>query len=190
MFGEEYGGTFAGGNSKGADLQSTLRLSLEEAYSGGSKRIAIAGRGNLEVQVPRGVKEGSKIRLSGQGEKSPFGGPAGDLLLNVSLEKHPEFRLEGDNVESSLQISVSDAALGTEAKVRTLAGSYALKVPAGVQGGQKLKLKSLGWPKKGGGYGDHFAVVRISIPKNLTEEEKRIFEELRRLEATHKTAQV
>lgn len=170
---------------KGDDITSSIQLTLEEAFGGTNKRLNLGGtaRGSLEVKIPAGVHEGSKIRLSGKGNPSPFGqGKNGDLYLVVKLAKHEQFTLNGDNIESQLPISVTDAVFGATKAVQTLSGQIDLKVPAGIQSGQKMRLSGQGWPKKAGGRGDHFVQILVKVPKTLTEREKELFEELKEIE--------
>jgi curved DNA-binding protein len=169
--------------SQGEDVQATLTLSLEEAFEGGYKKIQLRHPGTVEVRIPPGVREGSKLRLSGKGKPGARGAPAGDLLLGIHLRPHPTFRLEGDNVESNLHLTIGEAVFGVEAKsVQTLGGTFSLRVPPGIQGGQKLRLSGQGWPQRGGGRGDHIFTAKIKIPRDLTEQERRLFEQIRESE--------
>jgi len=170
---------------KGDDITSSIQLTLEEAFGGTNKRLNLGGtaRGSLDVKIPAGVHEGSKIRLSGKGNPPPLGhGRNGDLYLVVKLAKHEQFTLNGDNIESQLSISVTDAVFGATKSVQTLSGQIDLKVPAGIQSGQKMRLSGQGWPKKAGGRGDHFVQILVKVPKTLTDREKELFEELKEIE--------
>jgi len=169
-------------NIKGEDLNFALSLSLEEAFSGANKKVSLGSMGTLEVKIPVGVHEASKVRLAGRGKPNPYGGPAGDLLLNIHLLPHPEFVLSGDNIESKLFLGITEAVFGSLKKVKTLKGEIDLKIPAGIQSGQKLRLTGQGWPKKAGGQGDHLVQILVKIPQNLSESERKLFEELQELE--------
>ena len=176
---------FGGGGGmavKGENLQSTLQLTLAEAYQGITKKIRLAGQEAIEVKIPPQVQEGSKIRVSAKGNPSSYGGPPGDLILNVKLLPSNEFSLQGSNVESKLFVSVIEAIFGTTKKVKTLNGNLDLTVPAGIQSGQKLRLSGQGWQKKIGGKGDHLVQILIRIPENLSEREKELYAELKALE--------
>jgi len=131
----------------------------------------------LNIKIPKGVKEGAKIRLSGEG-KTGRGGRKGDLYLVVKYNKHPDFRLEGANVTADLDVSAPHAVLGTVVQAKTLHGVVKLTIPAGTQTGKSLRLKGLGLPKKEGGYGDHIAKVKVTIPENPTEAEKKLYRQL------------
>lgn len=167
---------------KGEDINLGLSLSLEEAFNGTNKKVNLGPLGNIEVKIPAGVNKGSKVRLAGRGKASPYGGPAGDLLLNVDLLSHPDFVLKDENIESKLFVSISEAVFGSSKKVKTLNGEIELKTPAGIQSGQKLRLAGQGWPKKNGGRGDHLVQILVKIPQNLSEQEKKLFEELQKIE--------
>ncbi len=185
-----YGDPFSGGNFygqdfysqqdiKGQDVEATLELTLEEAYRGGKKTISIGdGMSSkvLTVNIPPGVSEGSKIRLAGQGSPSPTG-QKGDLYLRVKLLPHHLFKVEGKNVILDLPLTPWEAALGAEVSIPTLDGRVNLKVPPGTSSGQKLRLKGKGLGR-GSKKGDFFARVMIKVPKHLSPEEKRLYEEL------------
>jgi curved DNA-binding protein len=191
-----YGGGRFGGDpfgrttrSKGRDAEVHLTLSMEEAYRGGRKTITLQEqvRGadgmphlqskTLEVNIPAGVKDGAKIRLSGQGSPGSGGGPAGDLLLQVSIAEHPLFRLEGVNVIYDLRLAPWEAVLGCSVRIPTLDSPVDMNIPAGVSSGQKLRLagKGLG---KGESQGDQFVRIVIRSPRTLTDRERELWEEL------------
>lgn len=174
----------------GADRHATLRISLEDAFCGATRSITLQGMStaidgsvrpevkNLEVKIPRGILPGQKIRLAGQGFEGVGGGPSGDLYLEVEIEPHPVYRLEGRDLFMDLPVSPWEAALGAEVSVKTLGGAFSLKIPAGSQSGQKLRLRGKGMPNPKGGAGDLYAVLKIVVPKKLTREEKVLFEKL------------
>lgn len=169
---------------KGEDLRFQLTLSLEEAFNGTIKKINLAQQGNLEVKIPPGVKEDNKIRIAGKGNPSRFGGQPGDLHLLVKFSKHSDFILNEDNLENILWISVVDAVLGCKKMVQTITGQIEITIPAGIQNGQKLRLAGLGWIKKSGGRGDHLVQVNVKIPKTLNEAQRKLYEELRKIDIT------
>jgi curved DNA-binding protein len=184
-------GTQTGGvwRQPGAGREAVLRISLEDAYHGAVKTLTlppeapgIAGVGRpgktLEVKIPKGILPGQKIRLAGQGQEGMGGGRPGDLYLKVELEPHPVYRLEGRDLYMDLPITPWEAALGAEVPVKTLSGTYSLKVPAGSQSGQKLRLRGKGMPNPKGAPGDLYAVLKIVVPKKLSKEEKDLFRRL------------
>lgn len=175
----------------GADRHATLRITLEDAFHGAAKTITLQGMTtaidgtvrpevkSFEVKIPKGILPGQKIRLSGQGYEGVSGGPPGDLYLEVEIEPHPVYRLEGRDLYVDLPVTPWEAALGAEVSVTTLGGTFSLKVPAGSQSGQKLRLRGKGMPNPRGTAGDLYAVLKIVVPKKLTREEKTLFEKLR-----------
>jgi DnaJ-class molecular chaperone len=131
--------------------------------------------------VPAGGRDGSVIRLAGQGQPGISGGQAGDLLLRVRLQPHPRFNVVGDNLEMELPITPWEAVLGGKATVPTLDGNVEMTIPAGAQGGQKMRLREKGLNKRG----DLYVKLKIVVPKNPTEDERRLFEELARVSRFH-----
>jgi len=178
---------------RGRDYEATIRISLEDAYRGGVKTFTIQtqeigpdGRPVLrekqyQVRIPPGILPGQKIRLKGQGGEGINGGERGDLYLKVEIEPHPVFRLKGRDLYMDLPITPWEAALGAKVTVNTLSGPISVNIPAGIQSGQKLRIKGKGMPNPKGEPGDLYAVVKIVVPKDLTPREKELFEELRRI---------
>lgn len=183
------GAGFRPGPSKGQDVESTLNLTLEEAYAGGRKTVTLqertAGPGgmpsmqtkNLEVNVPAGIKDGARIRLSGQGSPGRQGGPAGDLYLKVRIQPHQRFKLDGVNVILDLPLTPWEAALGTSVAVPTLDKAIELNVPAGISSGQKMRIRGRGLGS-GAKKGDQFVRVVIKSPKGISDEERELWQKL------------
>jgi len=130
---------------------------------------------SYQVRIPAGVHDGQRLRLAGRGEPGAGGGPAGDLYLRVRLASHPDFRVEGSDLYHDLDLAPWEAALGTSVPVPTLDGSVNIKIPSGAQNGQRLRVRGRGLPG-----GDLYAVVRVQMPKELSEPEKRLWEQLAR----------
>ena len=185
---------FGGGarfRAKGQDVEADLELTLEEAFRGGSKPITLTEqvrdfRGmptpktrSLQVNIPPGITEGAKIRLAGQGGPGSGGGPAGDLFLRVKLLPHPHFAVEGKNLVYDLALAPWEAALGTKVRVETLDGAVDMTIPPGVSSGQKLRMagKGLG---RGANRGDQLVRIMIKVPRELTDRERELWEELAR----------
>jgi molecular chaperone DnaJ/curved DNA-binding protein len=135
----------------------------------------------LEVKIPAGVGDGSRIRMAGMGGPGTGGGPNGDLYLLVSLMPHPVFQRNDSDLNVEIPVSLSDAILGGEVEVPTLKGKVALKIPPETQNGKVFRLSGKGMPRMDGGKGDLFAKVRVVLPTSLTEREREIFRELKRL---------
>jgi DnaJ-class molecular chaperone len=198
-------------SNRGQDVEAELELSLEEAHRGGRHTLRLqvpeicptchgtgvinenqvcptcGGTGQvvrpkaIEVTVPAGVRDGSTLRLAGQGGPGMNGGPPGDLYLHIRLRPHPVFTVRGDDLEVELSIAPWEAALGAKAEVPTIDGMVELTIPLGSQCGQRLRLRGLGLNKRRGGRGDEYVRLKIVVQKQLSEEERRLYEELRRV---------
>jgi len=168
----------ATGPLRGHDREALLELSLEDALAGGRRRLMLDGR-DIDVNFPAGVRDGQLIRLAGRGGEGRHGGPPGDLFLRVLLKPHPRFRRHGnDNLDVDLPITPSQAALGATVAVETPTGTARVRVPAGSSSGRRLRLRGRGLPKRGGGSGDLHAVVKIVVPKELSDRERELYEQL------------
>ena len=168
----------AGGPLRGPDREALLELSLEDALAGGRRRLTLDGR-EVNVNFPAGVRDGQLIRLAGQGGEGRDGGPPGDLFLRVVLKPHPRFRRRGDDdLDVDLPITPSEAALGATVALETPTGTARVRVPAGSSSGRRLRLRGRGVPKRGGGSGDLHAIVKIVVPKELSDRERELYEQL------------
>ncbi len=180
LMGQAAGETHAGGRRGGGDVEGTLEISMEEAYHGTRRQVAVpGGRGSaartIEVSVPRGVRTGQRIRAAGQG-------PQGDLYLVVRVSPHPVFTRHDDDVSCEVAVPVWTAALGGEVQAPTLGGSVTMKIPAGTQDGRTFRLRGRGMPHvRGEGAGDELVRVRLVLPEPLTPRDRELFEEMRRL---------
>jgi len=166
------------GPLRGLDREAVLELSLEDALAGGRRRLSLEDGRSLDVNIPAGVRDGQRIRLADQGAAGRDGGPSGDLYLRVRLKPHPTFRRRGDDLDLDLPVAPWEAALGATVPVPTLTGTAHVRVPAGSSSGRRLRLRGRGLPKQGGGHGDLHAIVRITVPKHLSEQERDLFEKL------------
>ena len=171
-------GGFEGFSFRGGDQEAELELTLEEAAAGGRRRLSLGDGREFEVEIPPGVRDGQRIRLSGQGSPGAGEGESGDLFLRVRLKPHPRFRVQGRDLYVDLAVSPWEAALGADVSVPTLDGSARVKVPAGSSSGRRLRLRGQGLPGGGGSAGDLYAVVMIHVPKKLTRRERELFEQL------------
>ena len=136
----------------------------------------------VTVDIPAGIDDGQTVRLRGYGEAGRNGATAGDLFVQVSVSSDTRFVRDGDDVNSVLAISVPDAALGSELPVETVHGSVSLRIPAGTQSGQILRIRGKGMPVlKSKSHGDHYVTVTVAIPEKLSKEERRLLEEWRRV---------
>jgi curved DNA-binding protein len=181
-------GGFGGGAGaeRGSDVEADIMVPLEEALNGAKRTVSLrrSGSNKLEtyqVQIPRGVREGQRIRLAGQGEAGAGGGKSGDLFLRVRLARHPDFNVEGSDLIHEVKIAPWQTVLGSEIKVPTLEGDVRMKIPSGTQGGQRFRLRGKGLPSSTGARGDLYVVTQIQIPKKITERERQVWKELAKL---------
>lgn len=168
---------------RGRDLVYELSLTLEEASTTTSKNISYQVGGHQEkvcVKVPAGIAAGKKLRLAGKGQPGSYGGPNGDLYIQIRVMDHPLFRREGDDLVLTREIKFSEALLGTEIEVPTIdKKTLRLKIPPGTQTNAKFRLKGHGMPRlKGGGRGDAYVQVAIAVPKKPNKKQKALAEEL------------
>jgi curved DNA-binding protein len=174
---------------RGSDVEADIMVTLEEALHGSKRPISLR-RGNsnkvesYQVKIPKGVHEGQRIRLAGQGEAGAGGGKSGDLFLRVRLARHPDFTVEGNDLIHEVKLPPWQAALGGDLRVPTLEGQARLKMPAGTQGGQRFRLRGQGLPTAAGARGDLFVEAQIQIPKKLSEREREIWKQLAELHGT------
>jgi curved DNA-binding protein len=178
---------------RGSDVEADIMVTLEEALHGSTRQVSLRRAGSTktetyQVKIPRGVREGQRIRLAGQGEASERGGKSGDLFLRVRLARHPDFSVEGNDLVHEVKIAPWQAVLGDQLIVPTLEGNARLKLPSGTQGGQRFRLRERGLPGVSGQRGDLYVVVQIALPKKLTEREREIWEQLARLHGSEKSA--
>ena len=200
------------GPMRGQNVEYATEITLEEAYQGttrilqlqseepcttcgGSGRIAGAvchvcqGQGallrpkRLEVKIPPGARDGTRVRIAGEGHPGAGGGPRGDLYVVASVRPHPRFERRGDDLHTEVELPLLDALLGGEVKVETIVGKQvALKIPSPTQNGRVFRLNGLGMPKLGGtGHGALFVRVKVSLPTELSPEERDLVEKLRAL---------
>lgn len=172
------GGANAGANAANFDQEASISLTLAEAFSGTQKRLRI-GNNVVEVRIPPGAKQGTKIRLRGKGQMNPYTQRPGDVYLVVNLLDHNFFQFEGDNLVSEVPITPDEAVLGGKIDVPTPDGSVTVNVPAGIRSGQSLRLRGKGWPDRKGGRGDQLVRVTITPPKTLSDEERSLYEKIR-----------
>jgi len=165
--------------ARGRDLEQPVGISLEEAYQGTTRQVRLNGR-TLEVKIPPGARSGTRVRLAGQGETGV--GQSGDLYLSVRVLPNNQFRRQGDDLHTQVEVSLYQAVLGGEVEVPTPAGPVVLTIPAGSQPGQKFRIKGRGMPslRDPKQHGDLFAELSVRVPQDLTDEERQLFEELAR----------
>ena len=168
---------------RGQDVEADIMVTLEEALNGSKRQVSLRRGGSdktesYQVKIPRGVHEGQRIRLAGQGEAGAGGGKSGDLFLRVRLARHPDFSVEGNDLVYEAALEPWQAVLGTELEIPTLEGNRRLKIPAGTQGGQRFRLRERGLPTANGSRGNLYVAAQIAIPKTLSEAERKIWRQL------------
>jgi curved DNA-binding protein len=179
IFEDLFGGRF--GSVAGADQEAEIVLSVDEAFRGTKRRFEVGSAGrSIEVNVPAGVRAGQRIRLAGQGGEGFGDGRRGDLYLRVRIAPDPRYRLDGRNLHVDLPLAPWEAALGVTLAVATPGGDEKVEVPPGTSSGQQVRVVGKGLPSRAGKAGDLVAEVRIVVPRRLTKEERRLFEELGR----------
>ena len=172
-----------GGPQRGEDYDHPTSLTLEEAFTGSTRRIQITPASGppqtIEAKIPAGVADGQRVRIAGKGGPGINGGQSGDLYLVVSIRPHPRFARDGDDLTVPVDVPLYTAMLGGEVLVPTLKGSrLALQIGPETENGQRIRLAGQGMPKPGGSHGDLYAEVRIVTPKGLNDRERELFQEL------------
>lgn len=160
-------------SQKGDDLEYNLTISLEETVLGAEKKIALNKAGKVEeinIKIPKGINTGKKLRLSGRGLPGSHGGPAGDLYLNITIQPHPIFARDGNDIYLEKDLKFSQVVLGTSIDVPTIDGAVKrLKIPPGTQNNTKIRMKGYGVPHfKGAERGDQYVKIMVTVPKELT----------------------
>jgi DnaJ-class molecular chaperone len=172
----------------GADLEHPVQLTLDEAYHGALRRISLKHDGHtraIDVRIPAGVRDGARVRVTGEGEPGASGGRAGDLYLRVQVLPHARFERQGDDLTTRVEVPLTTAVLGGEAAVTTLAGTNVrLKVPQTTQNGQKFRVKGQGMPVPGKSdeRGDLYVVADVQLPRSLTPKARAHYEALAQLD--------
>ena len=197
------------GAERGQDIEGDIMVTLEEAMRGSVRSVSVrhavacvqcggtgqrnrrvctacGGAGQVaktetyQVKIPAGVTEGQRLRIAGRGEAGVGGGSAGDLYLRVRLARHPDFEVEDHNLIYEAEVAPWEAVLGASISVPTLNGHVNIKVPPGTQNGQKLRVRGRGLPQRGGASGDLIVETRIEVPKQVTDSERKVWEQLAR----------
>ncbi len=168
---------------RGQDLEHEIEISLAEAYHGTTRLLTKDGR-RLSVKIPAGAKTGTKVRMRGEGEGGLGGAEAGDLFLKIKVAPDPRFERKGDDLYTTTPVDLYTAVLGGQIRVETLSGPVDLKIPAGSQNGQTFRLRGKGMPRlhHAGQHGDLYAKLDVRLPTSLTDRQRNLFEQLRKLE--------
>jgi curved DNA-binding protein len=167
---------------KGQDFNAELHLTLTDVFKSQQQVLTVNGA-NIRLTIPAGVQDGQVIKIAGKGGEGFNGGPNGDLYLRFVIKNNTLFQREGDNLHRNIDLDLYTAILGGEVTTETFDGKVKLKIAPGTDNGTKMKLKGKGFPvyKKEGHFGDLILTMHLRTPKNLTEEEKNLFEQLKKL---------
>ncbi len=171
----------------GRDIEADLLVTLEEALRGSQRKVTLRRPGldgaaertnTYQVRIPPGMREGQRIRLAGQGGPGHGGAPAGDLYLRVRFARHPDLRVQGDDIHCDLALAPWEAILGVKAKIPTLAAATTVRVPPGTTTGTQLRVRGQGLPREDGSRGDLYATVVLQVPPVVSGEERALWERL------------
>jgi len=188
-FSDFFGSMFGGGRGgqrnvkfRGQDFQASLHLNLQDVYHTHKRTLTINGK-NIRLTIPAGVKNGQTIKIKGYGGEGVNGGPKGDLNITFQIDNHTEFKRDGNNLYSSIDLDLYKSILGGEVVIDSFESKVKLKIAPETQNGTQVKLKGKGFPvyKKEGQFGDLIITFNIKTPVNLTEKEKELFNELSKL---------
>lgn len=167
---------------KGENVETEITASIHEAFYGLDKKISlrtIEGKmKTFSITVPKGIRNGEKVRLLGQGKPGKNGGKNGDLLIRIKIEDDDKFKLQGYDLHTDLLLTPWEAGLGTRVSVQSIDDETKVYIPQGIQSGEKIRIPKKGYQDGNGSRGDLIAEVKIMVPKNLSQEEKQIFEKL------------
>lgn len=170
---------------KGENVETEINVKLEDAYFGWEKKISLRTvKGKLvtfNVKIPSGIRNGEKIRLAGQGKAGVNGGKNGDLFIKINILNNKKFKLDGCDVITDLYITPWEAALGKKVTVDSLEEPVSVYVTPGIQSGEQLRIAKKGYRDGQGGRGDLVANIKTVVPKELTKEEKELFQKLKEI---------
>jgi curved DNA-binding protein len=187
FFESMFGGSTGAGRGRqvkfrGEDYTAELQLEILDAYKTHKQTLTVNGK-KIRITIPAGIENGQTIKISGHGGKGINGGPDGDLYITFSISNHPNFKRAGNDLFTTVDLDLYRAVLGGEITIETLNGKVKLKVKPETQNGSKVKLKDKGFPvyKNEGQYGDLYVTYSIKIPTNLTEKQRKLFNQLSEL---------
>ena len=183
--GKETKNVFKKISTKGENIETQININLQEAFYGMEKMIAFRtpeGKiKNITIGIPQGIQNGEKIRLIGQGKPGENGGKNGDLVIKIQIEDSKNFSLKGNDLYTDLLLTPWEAALGTRANVESMDEETKIYIPQGIQSGEKIKIPGKGYKDQKGNRGDLIAEIKIVVPKQLSEQEREMFEKLNKI---------
>ncbi|TAE60648.1 MAG: J domain-containing protein [Bacteroidetes bacterium] len=179
MFSAFFDGMFGGSDPvKGRNSEANVKISLQEAFTGVHDVLGYEGK-KLRVHIPPGVRQGQSLRIRGQGEPGRNGGEPGDLVITILISPDKRYTREGDHLLTEIQVDLYTAVLGGKAGLNTFKGRIQIDIPSGSQPGDRLRLLGMGMPRYGEeGRGDLLVTLRIQLPKYLSDEQRKLFEQL------------
>lgn len=170
---------------KGKNIETSIKINIEEAFYGAKKKIILKNKNgkqkNIEIIVPEGIANEQKIRLIGQGEEGHNGGKNGDLFIKINIKNKPNFKIKGKDLYTDLLLTPWEASLGLKTTINSIDEKVAIYIPQGIQTGEEIKISGKGYKDEQGNRGDLIAEVKIMVPKELSKEEKEIFEKLKNI---------
>ena len=170
---------------KGENIETEINVSISDGFYGAEKKIALrtlSGKmKNFEVKIPAGIRNEEKIRLMGQGKPGKNGGKPGDLLIKIHIDNNQKYTLQGYDLYTNLLLTPWEAALGTKVELDSIDEKVSLYIPQGIESGEKIRIEGKGYHDGKAGRGDLIAQVQIMVPKNMTQEEKKLFEQLQKV---------
>ena len=170
---------------RGENIETEIQMSLEEAFFGKKKTISLRTvEGKMKVftvTIPAGIRNGEKIRLVGQGKNGENGGRSGDLFIKINIEDNQRFKLNGYDLYTDLLLTPWEAALGTKATLKSIDEETQVYIPKGMQSGETIKIQGKGYKDGKGGRGDLVAEIKVMVPKELSQEEEKIYEKLKNI---------
>ncbi len=179
---------------RGEDVETEIKIPLEEAYFGTEKKIAlkdVTGKSKVfTINIPKGIKDGEKIRLIGQGKSGRNGGKNGDLYIKIDIQNNKKFKLDGVDLYTDLLITPSEASLGARVTLSTIDSETKIYIPKGIQSGERLKIPNKGYYNEQGKRGDLVAEVKIIVPRELTKEEEELYKKLQEVSSFNPREQV
>lgn len=170
---------------RGENVESEMQITIEEGFEGIEKKIALrTNKGQIKsfsVKVPQGIRNNEKIRLAGLGKPGVNGGKNGDLLIKIKILSHKDFELEGSDLIKKLNLTPWDAALGCTKSISGLDGDFIVNIPQGICSGEKVRIAGKGYRTNNTLRGSLILDVKINVPKNISDDEKKLFERLREI---------
>ena len=170
---------------KGENIETEIDISIEEAYYGIEKKISLrtvdGKMKTISVKIPAGIRKGEKIRLIGGGKQGKNGAKNGDLFIKININNTKKFKLNGYDIYTDLLLTPWEAALGTRVQIETIDDSANIYIPRGIESGEKVRISGKGYKDGKGGRGDLVAEVKIMIPKELSEDEVKLYEKLKEI---------